>query len=128
MTTPDTTAHRQFDEDELQELVASTDSGARAPQNRNIALFMAAIAFFWSVFQLWIAQPQMWFAEYLPVLNAAQTRPVHLGFAMLLAFLAYPALKSSPRNRIPLTDWVLAIVGSGTAFYVFFFYRELVDT
>ena len=128
MTTPDTTAHRQFAEDELQELVASTDSGARAPQNRNIALFMAAIAFLWSVFQLWIAQPQMWFAEYLPVLNAAQTRPVHLGFAMLLAFLAYPALKSSPRNRIPISDWVLAIVGSGTAFYVFFFYRELVDT
>ena len=128
MTSPDTTAHRQLNENELQELVASTDSGARAPQNRKIALFIAAVAFLWSVFQLWIAQPQMWFAEYLPVLNAAQTRPVHLGFAMLLAFLAYPALKSSPRNRIPLSDWVLAIVGSGTAFYVFFFYRELVDT
>jgi len=128
MTTTDKTAGRQFNDDELQDLVASTDSGARSPQNRNIALLIAAIAFLWSLFQLWIAQPQMWFAQYLPVLNAAQTRPVHLGFAMLLAFLAYPALKSSPRNHIPLTDWVLAIVGSGTAFYVFFFYRELVDT
>ncbi len=126
--TSSTKSPRQFNEDELQELVASTDSGGRSPRNRNIALLIAAIAFLWSVFQLWIAQPQMWFAEYLPVLNAAQTRPVHLGFAMLLAFLAYPAFKSSPRDRIPVLDWVLAIVGSGTAFYVFFFYRELVDT
>jgi TRAP transporter 4TM/12TM fusion protein len=128
MTTSDNLAHRPFNDDELQDLVASTDSGARTPRNRHIALLITAVAFLWSVFQLWIAQPQMWFAEYLPVLNAAQTRPVHLGFAMLLAFLAYPAFKSSPRDRIPLIDWVLAIVGSGTAFYVFFFYRELVDT
>lgn len=128
MTTPDHSAHRPLNEDELQALVASTDSGGRAPKSRPVALLIAAIAFLWSLFQIWIAQPQMWFAEYLPVLNAAQTRPVHLGFAMLLAFLAYPALKSSPRDRIPLFDWALAIVGSGTAFYVFFFYRELVDT
>ncbi|MCD8504276.1 MAG: TRAP transporter permease [Burkholderiaceae bacterium] len=128
MTTQAQSNSRQFSDEDLQELVASTDSGARTPKNRVIAILIAAIAFLWSVFQLWIAQPQLWFAEYLPVLNAAQTRPVHLGFAMLLAFLAYPALKSSPRDRIPVTDWILAIVGSGTAFYVFFFYRELVTT
>lgn len=128
MSTPEKTPARQFSDQELQELVASTDSGARTPSNRIIAVLIAAIAFAWSLFQLWIAQPQLWFGEYLPVLNAAQTRPVHLGFAMLLAFLVYPALKSSPRDRIPITDWVLAIVGSGTAFYVFFFYRDLVQT
>ena len=128
MPSPKQTSHRQFNDEELQDLVAKTDSGARAPHNRHVAILIAAIAFTWSVFQLWIAQPQMWFVEYLPVLNAAQTRPVHLGFAMLLAFLAYPALKSSPRDRVPITDWILAIVGSGTAFYVFFFYRELVQT
>lgn len=128
MSTPAQSATRQFSDQELQELVASTDSGARTPRNRKIALLITAVAFLWSVFQLWIAQPQLWFAEYLPVLNAAQTRPVHLGFAMLLAFLAYPALKSSPRDRIPVLDWILAIVGSGTAFYVFFFYRDLVET
>jgi TRAP transporter 4TM/12TM fusion protein len=122
------TSNRQFSDQELQDLVAKTDSGARAPNNHLIVLLIATIAFLWSVFQLWIAQPQLWFAQYLPVLNAAQTRPVHLGFAMLLAFLVYPALKSSPRNRIPMTDWILAIVGSGTAFYVFVFYRDLVDT
>lgn len=111
---------RQLSDSELQALVASNDSGGRNPNNQMVAFLIAAIAFVWSMFQLWIAQPQLWFGEYLPVLNAAQTRPVHLGFAMLLAFLAYPALKSSPRDRIPVMDWILAIIGSGTAFYVFF--------
>lgn len=128
MTEQTPAATRQFSDEELQDLVASTDTGARQPRRRAIALLIAAVAFCWSLFQLWIAQPQMWFAEYLPVLNSSQTRPVHLGFAVLLAFLVYPALKSSPRDRIPVLDWLLAIVGSGCAFYVFFFYRELAVT
>lgn len=128
MTDPTLAQNPQFSDDELQDLVASTDTGARQPRRRAIAILIATLAFCWSLFQLWIAQPQMWFAEYLPVLNSSQTRPVHLGFAVLLAFLVYPALKSSPRDRIPVLDWLLAIVGSGCAFYVFFFYRELAVT
>lgn len=116
---------RSFTEDELQDLVASTDTGGRNPTNRAVAFFISGAAFAWSLFQLWIAQPQLWFGAWVPVLNSSQTRPVHLGFAILLAFLAYPALKSSPRNRIPITDWVLAIVGAGCAFYVFLFSRDL---
>ncbi|MEZ5684675.1 MAG: TRAP transporter permease [Paracoccaceae bacterium] len=119
---------KTFSEDELQDLVASTDTGARTPASRNIALFLSAMALLWSLFQLWIAQPQLWFGAWLPVLNSSQTRPVHLGFAILLAFLAYPALKSSPRDRIPLTDWAFAIVGAGCAFYVFLFSRDLALT
>ncbi|MBQ0751745.1 MAG: TRAP transporter permease [Roseovarius sp.] len=117
-----------YSDEELQDLVASTDTGGRAPTNRSIALFLSAVALLWSLFQLWIAQPQLWFGQWLPVLNSSQTRPVHLGFAILLAFLAYPALKSSPRDRIPLVDWVLAIAGAACAFYVFFFSRELALT
>ncbi len=110
---------RRFSDDELQDLVASTDSGARNPDNRAVALLISGTALAWSLFQLWIAQPQLWFAQYLPVLNSSQTRPLHLMFAMFLAFLAYPALKSSPRTRIPLVDWALALIGAGCCFYVF---------
>jgi len=120
--------NREFSDDELQDLLASTDSGGRNPTNRKVALFISCVAFLWSVFQLWIAQPQLWFGHYIPVMNSAQTRPIHLAFAILLAFLAYPALKSSPRDRIPVTDWVLAIVGAGCAFYIFVFARELAAT
>ena len=116
---------RQFTDEELQDLVASTDSGARDPSNRTLALLISGLALAWSLFQLWIAQPQLWFAEYLPALNSSQTRPIHLTFAVLLAFLAYPAFKSSPRHHIPIADWALAILAGGTAFYVFLFSEDL---
>ena len=119
---------RAFSDEELQDLVASTDTGGRNPTSRSLAIFISAVAFAWSLFQLWIAQPQLWFGQWLPVLNSSQTRPVHLGFAVLLAFLAYPATKSAPRHKVPFYDWVLAIVGSGCAFYVFLFSRELAET
>jgi TRAP transporter 4TM/12TM fusion protein len=119
---------RQFTDEELQDLVASTDSGARAPDSRAVALLIAGLALAWSLFQLWIAQPQLWFAQVLPVLNSSQTRPIHLTFALLLAFLAYPALKSSPRRYVPWTDWLLMAVGGFCAFYVFLFSEHLALT
>ncbi|MDV7271649.1 TRAP transporter permease [Thioclava sp. A2] len=128
MTNETTKADRNFSDEELQDLVASTDTGGRNPTSRTVALLISGLAFAWSLFQLWIAQPQLWFAQWVPALNSSQTRPVHLGFAILLAFLAYPAMKSSPRDRVPLADWVLALVGAGSAFYVFLFSRELAET
>ncbi|MEL6644174.1 MAG: TRAP transporter permease [Pseudomonadota bacterium] len=119
---------RQFSDEELQDLVASSDSGARAPTNRSVALLISVTALAWSLFQLWIAQPQLWFGQYLPVLNSSQTRPIHLLFAIFLAFLAYPAFKNSPRDRIPLVDWVLALIGAGTCFYIFWFSDTLAMT
>jgi len=124
----DPTEGRQFSDEELQDLVASTDSGARDPSSRTVALLISGLALLWSLFQLWIAQPQLWFGQYLPVLNSSQTRPIHLTFAVVLAFLAYPALKSSPRTHIPILDWLLALVAGGTAFYVFWFSETLALT
>ncbi|WP_341211501.1 TRAP transporter permease [uncultured Limimaricola sp.] len=119
---------RQYSDDDLQDLVTSSDSGARAPINRATAMLIAGTAMAWSLFQLWIAQPQLWFGAYLPVLNSSQTRPIHLTFAIFLAFLAYPAFKSSPRERIPLVDWGLALIGAFCAFYVFWFSDTLAMT
>jgi TRAP transporter 4TM/12TM fusion protein len=119
---------RQFSAEEIEDLVSSTDSGARAPRSRAVALLIAGVALFWSLFQLWIAEPQFWFAQSLPflgILGSDQTRPMHLGLALLLAFLAYPAGKRSPRAYVPLTDWALALVGAGCALYVFAFAREI---
>ncbi|MCE0506552.1 TRAP transporter permease [Roseivivax sp. GX 12232] len=119
---------RQFSDEELQDLVASTDSGARAPTNPNLAKLIAGLALAWSLFQLWIAQPQLWFAQYVPVLNSSETRPIHLTFAIVLAFLAYPAFKSSPRGHIPVVDWILALGGGFCAFYIFLFSDHLAMT
>ncbi|WP_114964350.1 TRAP transporter permease [Alkalilacustris brevis] len=122
---------RSFSDEELQDLVSSTDSGARAPRNRYVALLISGIALLWSLFQLWIAEPQFWFAgtaDFMRIIGSDQTRPMHLTFALLLAFLAYPAFKSSPRHYVPVFDWILAITAAASAFYVFWFAREISNT
>ncbi|MCC6007870.1 MAG: TRAP transporter permease [Rhodobacteraceae bacterium] len=119
---------RAFTDDELQDLVASTDSGARAPDNRAVLLLISGLALAWSLFQIWIAEPQFWFAgsfDFLRIIGSDQTRPMHLTFALILAFLAYPAFRNSPRRYIPWYDWVLAALAGACAFYVFWYSREL---
>ena len=117
----------QATEAELQEMIAATDTGARSPAG-GVGKLIVATAFCWSVFQLWIASPLPYmdmFASWLPVLNNTDTRSIHLAFAVALAFLAYPALKSSPRDRIPIQDWVLAAAGIVVTMYLSIFALEL---
>ena len=119
---------RKFSDDDLQDLLASSDTGGRAPTSRAVAILIALVAFFWSVFQIWIADPQFWLAQHIPglrIIGSDQTRPMHLTLAIFLAFLVYPAFKSSPRGYVPLFDWFLALLGAASAFYVFWFSREI---
>ncbi|GLQ36310.1 C4-dicarboxylate ABC transporter [Amylibacter marinus] len=116
--------NRPLSEEELQELVASTDAGARAPAG-SVGMFLAIIAVVWSVFQVILASP---LANYiLPGDIINNSRQIHLAFAIFLAFMAYPALKSSPRDYIPIQDWVMAGLGAFIALYGFFFYQKIVD-
>ncbi|HCB15050.1 MAG TPA: C4-dicarboxylate ABC transporter [Gammaproteobacteria bacterium] len=110
-------------EEELQDLVAEADTGARSPKGipQRILLGVAAA---WSLFQLWIASPLPFMIGF-GVFNDTETRSIHLAFAIFLAFLGYPALKRSPRHYIPLQDWVMALVGAFCASYLFLFYNEL---
>lgn len=121
------TSGTPLSDDELQDLVASSDTGARNPGGK-VAKLLAGIALAWSTFQLWIASPLPFMVtDIIPVLNNTETRSIHLAFAIFLAFMAYPALKRSPRDRVPLQDWVFAIVGAFAAGYLFLFYGELSD-
>ena len=116
-----------IDQAALDEMVAATDSGARSPAG-SVGALLAWVAFAWSVFQLWIASPlPFMFGDIIPVLNNTDTRSIHLAFGLLLAFLAYPALKSSPRDRIPLQDWVLAILGASAAMYLSVFAAQIAE-
>ncbi len=112
-------------EQELEDLVASTDTGGRAPTNTQIALFISAIALVWSIFQVWIASP-LPFSTGIGVFSSREARPIHLGFAIFLAFLVFPAFKSSPRRYIPVGDWMLAIGGAFCALYLFIFDTSLI--
>jgi TRAP transporter 4TM/12TM fusion protein len=105
-----------------EELIAQ-DVGARLPVGA-MAQVIAGLALLWSLFQLWIASP-LPFVLGFGVFNDTQTRAIHLAFALLLAFLAYPAFKQSPRDRVPLLDIALGLVAAASAAYLFIFYQQL---
>ncbi|HMM86994.1 TRAP transporter permease [Azohydromonas sp.] len=108
---------------DVAQLAADTDTGGRSP-GPLVARLILLVTIAWSLFQLWIASP-LPFALGVGVFNDTQSRAVHLGFAVFLAFMAYPAFARSPRHKVPLPDWVFALVGAFCATYLFFFYREL---
>ncbi len=110
-------------EDSLKELAESADSGGRAPEGLTARLLFS-LALLWSAFQLWYASP-LPFTFNILNLDFTEARAVHLSFALLLAFLAFPALARSPRHRVPLYDWVLALVAASATAYVFVFQPEL---
>ena len=116
---------RQATDEELQDLIAAADTGARAPEGM-VGRLLVWVAFAWSVFQLWIASPLPFMIGF-GVFNSNEARDFHLAFALFLAYMAYPALKSSPRSYIPIQDWVLAIVAASCSLYLFVFQDGLAD-
>ncbi|EXJ09269.1 Neu5Ac permease [Nitrincola nitratireducens] len=115
--------HSSAETVDLDELVASTDTGSRSPDGLPGKL-LVSLAAAWSLFQLWIASPLPFMVGF-GVFNATEARSIHLAFALLLAFMAYPAFKNSPRNRIPALDWIVGGIAAFGAGYIFLFYNEL---
>ncbi|WP_288903648.1 TRAP transporter permease [uncultured Sneathiella sp.] len=113
--------------EELEDLVASTDVGGRNPSNRNIALLIAALALIWSLWQVWIASPIPYIFGW-GVFSGKEARPIHLAFSLILAFLAYPAFKRSPRDHVPAFDWLLGFLGIFTTMYLVFFDSAIADS
>src|SRR3546814_4260127 len=98
-TSPLSAAEQQANAN-LEQLVADVDRGGRNVGGiAGAVLFGGAIA--WSLFQLWYASP-LPFALNFDILNDTEARAVHLGIAMFLGYLAYPARKSSPLDKIDL--------------------------
>ncbi len=153
-----------LDQRELDELVASSDTGGRSVQGP-VGLLLMLTALAWSLFQLYIASP-------FGLFNDTLARSIHLGFAVFLGIMAFPAARTrfqmilgivvplalaalfmvaakdsvalwwiplpaifvaatvilgSPKERIPVWEWALAIAGALAALYLFFFYRDIAD-
>ncbi|MBF0201085.1 MAG: TRAP transporter permease [Desulfamplus sp.] len=108
----------------VQNIVVETETGARSPAGaipRKILFFVPLI---WTLFQLWYASPLPFILNFF-VLNDTEARAIHLAFAMFLAYTAYPTFKSSPKDYIPLQDWILALTASFCAAYLYIFYAQL---
>ena len=83
------------------------------------------IAVAWSLFQLSIAS---WW-----ILDTIFIRAVHLGFALSIVFLNYPFFKKkrfgleflSAKDRIPVFDYIIAIVAAFSAIYIVIDYQGI---
>ena len=107
-----------------EELVAEIDTGARNLTGWQINL-IPYLCFIWAVYQLYAASPvPSMLTEYTGIdffyfiANLSISRKIHLAFALVLAVLAFPLFKSSPKNRIPLYDWALLGLGVCTILYM----------
>ena len=74
-------------EEQLEEMVAETETGARNPTgaiSRNILFYVPLV---WTLFQLWYASPLPFIFNFF-VLNDTEARSIHLAFAVFLAYTA----------------------------------------
>ena len=108
---------------ELQQLVADADTGGREASGA-VAKLIFVVAVGWSLFQLWYASP-LPFTLGWGILNDTEARSLHLGIALFLGFLCYPAFKRWGRSGVPWYDWILAVVAAFAGAYFLFFYAEL---
>ncbi|MDP3429995.1 MAG: TRAP transporter permease, partial [Desulfomicrobium sp.] len=121
-----------------EDMVAMVEAGAREPSNRFAAGTITFLCLAWSLFQLYLAYQPM---------DSHIARAWHLGFAVCLAFLAYPAYKQhsqpmwvkwtkmvlpnfarrSIRTYIPYYDMVLAALATAGALYIWWDYDQLIN-
>jgi len=84
---------------------------------------VVAIAIIWSLFQLWYASPFP-FIFNIGMFKGLPARAIHLGFALLLAFLIFPISKS---KKISIFDILISLVAAFCCLYIYFFYDQLID-
>jgi TRAP transporter 4TM/12TM fusion protein len=109
---------------------ASAEAEAPAPEFREHGLqrqlagaalaFGGASALLFSAYQLTIA-------AFSPI-SSLITRSLHVGFLMLLVFVLYPAAKRGRQvKKVPVFDWLLALVGFALGFYQWVFEAALIQ-
>ena len=84
---------------------------------------VATIAIIWSLFQLWYASPFPFMFDF-GMFKGLPARAIHLGFALLLAFLIFPISRS---KKITIIDVLISVIGAFCCLYIYFFYDQMVD-
>ena len=117
------TAEMQLGETDVKQLVVDADLGGRSTVGLHGQVLLG-VGLAWVIFQLWYASP-LPFALRFAVFNDTEARSIHLAAGFFLAFLAFPASKRSPRDYVPVLDWIFAFAGAFAAGYLYLFYNEL---
>jgi len=103
---------------ELAKKMAEEEEGIGRKPTGPSKYVIPTIAVIWSIFQLSIAS---WL-----ILDSTFIRAIHLGFALLIVFLNYPLFKKthfglkflSTKTKIPIIDYLIAIVAAFSALYI----------
>ena len=107
---------------------SSIDTGGRNPTGWEGRL-ITWVAFIWALFQLYFASNlPFWLTDVTGIsviVTNSNARLIHLAFGFFLATLAFPLFKSSPKNRIPWYDWVLATAGVVCCLYIVVLRNEI---
>lgn len=82
-----------------------------------VAKFCFVLAVLWSLAQLYTAA--------FGVFPSTLQRAPHVGVALILIFLLYPAKRGSASDKIPFYDYLLAFLGFAVSFYHIYFYKDL---
>jgi len=110
---------QQIDEEKAQEILAKYDrEHAYRRLEGPVAKFIFVFAVLWSLAQLYTAA--------FGVFPSTIQRAPHVGAALVLIYLLYPARKGTKSNKIPWYDYVLAFLGFAVAAYHVIYYEELV--
>jgi TRAP transporter 4TM/12TM fusion protein len=83
-----------------------------------VAKFVFIFAVIWSLMQLYTAA--------MGVFPSTIQRAPHVGAALVLIFLLYPARKKDTSNKIPWYDYIFAFLGFAVSAYHVIYYKELV--
>ena len=68
--------------------------------------------------------PHFLFGLILECLKGLPARAIHLGFALLLAFLIFPISKN---KKISIIDVLISLIAAFCCLYIYFFYDQLID-
>jgi TRAP transporter 4TM/12TM fusion protein len=112
---------------ELAKRMAEEEEGIGRRPGGPSKYIIPTIAVIWSFFQLSIAS---WL-----IIDSTFIRAIHLAFALLIVFLNYPLLKKprfglkflSATDRIPIFDYLIAIIAAASALYIAIEYQGLTE-
>lgn len=113
------------DSDIAREL-AEEEAGIKRKPSGKSAYVIPTIAVLWSLFQLAVAR---WLT-----LSSTYTRAIHLGFALLIVYLNYPALRKprfgmsflAAKDKIPIADVFLSVTACWSALYLIINYHDII--
>ncbi|QNB46308.1 TRAP transporter fused permease subunit [Thermanaerosceptrum fracticalcis] len=83
------------------------------------ARIITIICVIWSLGQLYTAA--------FGIFPSTLQRAPHVGFALVLIFLLYPAMRKSKSIKIPWYDYILAILSALVSLYHVIFYEDLIN-